>query len=128
MAETEQELPEARKRRWYFRRDARFLIFVGLCMSVYYGYGFVTGPARISDRLQAALEQNPDQPVNIVVTSKFPPEAFHLNIYQDLGSTRGSEGNYAVLHKVWPASVRKLSRYYWVEKVDLENGPKPKKN
>ncbi|MDA1090798.1 MAG: hypothetical protein O3A85_10875 [Proteobacteria bacterium] len=110
--------PKFKKRRWHQRRDARFLIVVGVVLSLFYGYGFITGPSRITPRLLTALQAEPDR-VNILVTSKFPPEQFHLGIYQELGSMRGSEGNTLLLHRVKPVNVRTLSRYYWIETVDL---------
>ncbi len=109
---------EFRRRRWYHRRDIRFLIVVAAILAAYFGYGYVTGPGRITDRLQAALDKEPPT-VNIRVTAKFAPEAFHIGVYQDLGSMRGNEGNTTTLFKVTPADTRKLSRKYWIERVDL---------
>lgn len=104
--------------RWHDHTVARFLIIVGAVVGLYIGYGYATGPSRISDGLRARLEQGPSS-VNINVTSKFPPEEFHIGIYQDLGSMRGVEGNTAKLHSVSPSDIRALSRYYWIEKLDL---------
>ena len=44
-----------------------------------------------------------------------------MGVYQDLGSMRGSEGNTTKLFRVEPGNVRKLSRKYWVERIDLAN-------
>jgi len=94
------------------------MIVVGVMVSLFYGYGFITGPSRITPRLHTAMQAGQDR-VNIRVTSKFPPEQFHLSIYQDLGSMRGSEGNSSLLYRVKPGHVRTLSRYYWIETIDL---------
>ena len=109
---------EFRRRRWYHRRDVRFLIAVAAILMVYFGYGYVTGPGRITDRLQAALDRDPPT-VNIRVTAKFPPEIFHIGVYQNHGAMRGSDGNTTTLFRVRPGDVRALSRKYWVERVDL---------
>ncbi len=109
---------EFRRRRWYHRRDLRFLIFVAAILTAYSGYGYVTGPGRITDRLQAALDRDPPT-VNIRITAKFAPEIFHIGVYQDHGAMRGSDGNTTTLFRVTPGNVRLLSRKYWVERVDL---------
>ena len=44
--------------------------------------------------------------MNIEVTTEFPPEAFHMGIYQNLGSVRGSKGNTTTLFRVKPADVK----------------------
>ncbi len=115
---TGQASTDFRRRRWYHRRDVRFLIVVAAVLTAYFAYGYVTGPGRITDRLEAALDRDPTT-VNIRVTAKFPPEAFHMGVYQDLGAMRGSEGSTTTLFRVTPGDVRKLSRKYWVERVDL---------
>ena len=109
---------EFRRRRWFHRRDLRFLIVVAAILMVYSGYGYVTGPGRITDRLQAALDRDPPT-VNIRVTAKFPPEIFHIGVYQNHGAMRGTDGNTTTLFRVTPGDVRTLSRKYWVERVDL---------
>jgi hypothetical protein len=107
-----------RKRRWHDRRDVRFLLVVAACVAIYIGYGHVTGPSRISDRLHAALDAGPKR-VNIVITAKFPPEEFHMGIYQDVGAMRGSKGKSSTLFRVKPRDVQALSRHYWIDNIDL---------
>jgi hypothetical protein len=107
-----------RRRRWYHRRDLRFLSVVAAVLIAYFGYGYVTGPGRITDRLESALDRDPPT-VNIQVTSKFPPESFHMGVYQKYGAMRGSKGNTTTLFRVKPSDVRTLSRKYWIERVDL---------
>jgi len=107
-----------RPRRWYHRRDIRFIIVVAALLAAYSGYGYVTGPGRITDRLHVALDRDPAT-VNIHITAKFPPEAFHIGVYQNYGAMRGSKGNTTTLFQVTPTDVRMLSRKYWVERVDL---------
>ncbi len=105
-------------RRWHRRRDVRFVAVIMACLAAYYGYGFATSSARITDRLQARLAQDPAR-VNIDVTAKFPPEAFHMGVFQRYGSMRGTSGRTATLFRVKPADVKFLSRKYWIEKIDL---------
>ena len=106
------------KRHWHNRRDVRFLFVVTVCLAIFIGYGYVTGPSRISDRLQTALDAGPER-VNIVVTAKFPPEEFHMGIYQDVGAMRGSDGKSSTLFRVKPRDVQALARHYWIDHIDL---------
>lgn len=114
------EAPAAdfKRRRWYHRRDLRFVSVIVLLMAVFHGYGFVTGPAKISGPLAAALDGGASK-VNIQVVARFPPEAFHISIYQEVGSMRGSNGKTTILFGATPEGVRLLSRKYWIEKIDL---------
>lgn len=109
---------KTRKYRWMMRRDVCFVAVVAAAIAIYHGYGHVTGPGRITDGLHAALDRKPKR-VNIVITAKFPPEAFHMGVFQEFGSMRGTEGRRATLFRVRPADVVRLSRFYWVENIDL---------
>lgn len=118
MESTQQTLSQWRAPRWHEHTVARFLIIVGVIVGLYTGYGYATGPSRISDGLRARLDEGPSS-VDIRVTSKFPPEEFHIGIYQNLGSMRGVEGDTAKLNSVAPADIRALSRNYWILRIDL---------
>lgn len=110
-----------RARRWYRRRDLWFVVIVAVVVGIYYAWGHATGPGRISPALHAALDANPKR-VNIVITPKFAPEQFHMAVFQKYGSMRGTKGRAATLFRVKPADVRRLSRRYWIEKIDLAPG------
>ena len=118
MTAEESEVSTFKRQRWYQRRDMRFLMVVGAFLLAYQGYGYFIGPGQITDRLHAKLAQAP-QRVNIAVTSKFPPEAFHMSIYQRYGSMRGTNGSTAILYRVKPADITYLSRRYWIKQIDL---------
>lgn len=89
-----------------------------VCFAIFVGYGYLTGPSRISERLQAALDAGPKR-VNIVVPAKFPPEEFHMGIYQDVGAMPGSKGKSSTLFRVKPRDVKMLARHYWIIRIDL---------
>ena len=61
-----------RTRRWYQRRDVVFIIVVTAIVAVYYAYGYVTGPGRITAELHAALDADPKR-MNIVITPEIRP-------------------------------------------------------
>lgn len=102
-----------RRSRWYHRRDWRFIFFVAFVLIVYEGQGRVLGPSRITDELDAALDGG--ERVNILITTRFPAEAFHFGIFQDLGVIWGSKDNETTIYAVEPNNIRMLSRKYWVE-------------
>ncbi len=106
------------RRRWHHRRDVRFVMVVAAILAAYQGYGLATSADRLSDRLHARLAEDPKR-VNIDVTTKFPPEAFHIEIYQRYGAMRGTSGSTATLFRVRPSDIHSLSRKYWVERIDL---------
>ena len=105
-------------RRWYRRRDLRFLMAVGAVLLAYFGYGYATSFDRVTPQLSDRLAENPSR-VNIAVTTKFAPESFHMELYQRYGSLRGTKGNTAILFRVKPSAVAQLSRRYWITKIDL---------
>ena len=105
-------------RKWIEHPTVRFFSVSFVLLAIYWGFGYATGPGRITDRLHARLAQNPTE-VNIAVTSKFPPEEFHISIYQRLGSMRSVKESTAFLHTVTPGNVRYLSQYYWISQIDL---------
>lgn len=118
----DQESPTPRKKRnWSEHPTLRFLMAVLVLFGLYWGYGYLTGPSRITGRLQARLNENPAE-VNITVTTEFPPEEFHIATYQDIGSMRGVIDSTAALYSMTPSNVVSLSQYYWVEKLDLIPG------
>ena len=116
MAETEPTPTAFRRRRWYHRRDVRFVSVVAAALILF--HGFITGPAKISGALAEALSSDKAR-LNIQVETLFAPEAFHMSVYQELGSMRGSEGTVTTLHRVKPAAIYLLSRKYWVARIDL---------
>lgn len=116
--ELDEVRPVRRRRAWYQRRDILFVIFVGLIFLAAEVYGQLTGPGRITDALEAALEENPKS-LDLLVTANFPPERFHSNIYNTLGVQRGTEGPTTLLVRVTPSNVRWISQQYWIKQVDL---------
>ncbi len=117
---SQNELAEkiARRRRWYNRRDIRFFLVVAILVGLYIGYGYVSAPDRITPALAKELASGAER-INIRITTEFPPEEFHMGIYQDAGSIRGTEGTTTTVFRVKPEDVRQISRYYWVSKVEL---------
>ena len=112
------EVSKFRKRRWHHRRDIRFILFVAAFIFLFYSWGFVNGPSRLAENLSSQMDKS-DAPVDLVITSKFPAEEFHLGIFQEVGTIRGNKGRDTFLYRVKPGDVRMLSRKYWIEKINL---------
>lgn len=110
--------PVRRRRAWYKRRDILFIVVVAAIWLAWEGYGRVTGPGRITEALEAALDADPET-VNVLVTAKFPPERFHSNVYNEVGVQRGTNGATTQLVRVRPSGVRWLSQQYWIKSIDI---------
>ncbi len=106
------------KRRWRDHPTARFLCVVAVRLGFYVVYGYLTGSRRITSHLHACLAKHPAI-VYIRIIAKLPPEELHIRIYQQVGSLRGVIGNTTTLHRVTPAHIRFLSRYYWIQQIVL---------
>jgi hypothetical protein len=118
LQELDEVRPQRRQRVWYKRRDILFIAVALGVVVVWQAVGHITGSGRITPALSAALEEDPEN-VTILVTSKFPPERFHSNVYNTLGVQRGTDGRTTVLARVSPANARWLSRQYWIAEIDL---------
>jgi len=55
--------------------------------------------------------------VDLVVTLRFPPERFHILMFQRFGRVSGTEGRTVELRGVAAARVREIARFYWVERI-----------
>ncbi|MEE2745989.1 MAG: hypothetical protein VX617_03805 [Pseudomonadota bacterium] len=107
-----------RIKRWYHRRDIRFIGLVVLFLLTFQAYGYIKGPSRITENLQKAL-QTGEAKLDILVWAYFPAEAFHMELYQTLGAIRGELDGAVRLAGVTPSDVRFLSRKYWIKTLDL---------
>ena len=116
--------PTLIKRSWHRRREIRFMLFVAAMLVIFWSWGLIQGPSRIAPPLAEKNSQG-NTPVDLVVTSKFPAEEFHMGIYQEIGEIRGVERNDTFLYRVKPADVRMLSRKYWIETIRIAPPIKP---
>ncbi|MDQ7842976.1 MAG: hypothetical protein QN141_05630 [Armatimonadota bacterium] len=55
--------------------------------------------------------------VDLVVTLRFPPERFHVLMFQRFGRVVGTEGRAVELRGVPLGRVREIARFYWVERI-----------
>jgi len=111
------EETEFRRRRWYHRRDARFIGLVVAFIVAFHGFGFLTGPGKITDKLEAEMAKGKE--VDVLVWAKFPAEAFHMEIYQELGALSGEQDGAVRVGGIMPDGIEFLARKYWIDRIDL---------
>jgi len=56
--------------------------------------------------------------VNILVTLPFPPERFHVQLFQTYGRVSGTQENAVEVRGVKRAELTSLARPYWVRRVE----------
>ena len=78
----------------------------------------VAAPAKIDEALSRGGERT-----NILVTLRFPPERFHVQIFQGFGRVSGTEDNKIEVRGVKRADLTRVARPYWVTRVEpLQQG------
>ncbi len=78
----------------------------------------VAAPGKIADELARGGEK-----VNIMVTLPFPPERFHVQIFQGFGRVSGTEDNKIEVRGVKRADLARVARPYWVTRIEpLQQG------
>lgn len=55
---------------------------------------------------------------NILVTLPFPPERFHVQVFQGFGRVSGTEGNTIEVRGVKRAEFNSIARPYWVKRIE----------
>lgn len=92
-----------------------FLLVVGAAWSGWGAFLRWSAPGRIDPALRGALQQQAY--VNVAVTLGFPPEDFHIRLFQGYGVVSGVRGTRILLNRVRPEEVRRIARYYWVRRI-----------
>ena len=82
-----------------------------------------SAPRRLDPALATALVREPR--VDVAVTLGFPPEDFHVRLFQSYGVVKGVRGTTLLLGRVAPDDVRRIARYYWVRRITLVPGAAP---
>ena len=103
-------------------RTLRFLLAVALVVGGFAAYGRLTAPGRIDPALARGLAKGGY--ADIAVVLPFPPEQFHVNLLQQVGTVRGVRGNVVLVGRVPAAEVWHLARYYWIRRIEPLVPPK----
>ena len=56
--------------------------------------------------------------VNILVTLPFPPERFHIQLFQTYGRVSGTQENAVEVRRVKRSDLTALARNYWVKRIE----------
>lgn len=64
-----------------------------------------------------ASHVGPRGTVDLQVQLRFPPERFHILMFQRFGRVSGTEGRTIEVRGVAPGRVREIARFYWVERI-----------
>jgi hypothetical protein len=56
--------------------------------------------------------------VNILVTLPFPPERFHIQVFQGFGRVSGADGNTIEVRNVKRTDFNAVARPYWVQRIE----------
>ena len=99
-------------------RTVLFLLVVTALWGAWEGFLAASAPGRLDGPLRAALDREPL--VSVAVTLGFPPEEFHIRLFQDYGVVSGVRGTTVLLNRVRPEDVRRIARYYWVRRIELQ--------
>ena len=73
----------------------------------------LAAPGKISPELATERRR-----VNLLVTLPFPPERFHVLVFQRFGRVSGTENNSVEVRGVDRGNLTALARPYWVRRID----------
>jgi hypothetical protein len=59
-----------------------------------------------------------EERVNILVMLPFPPERFHIQLFQSYGRVSGTQENAVEIRRVKRADLTALARHYWVRRIE----------
>jgi len=77
----------------------------------------LSAPSKIAQALPLEGDK-----VDVVVTLPFPPERFHVLVFQRYGRVSGTQENSVEVRGVRRADLRSIARHYWVKKVEPLGG------
>ena len=73
----------------------------------------LSAPSKIAQSLPPEGDK-----VDLVVTLPFPPERFHVLVFQRYGRVSGTQENSVEVRGVRREDLRSIARHYWVKKVE----------
>ena len=96
-------------------RSARGRLALGtlLCYLAWQVWLVVAAPGKIAPGLNTDAEK-----VNVLVTLPFPPERFHVIVFQKYGRVSGTQDNSIEVRGVNKANLLAVARPYWVLRME----------
>ena len=95
----------------------RITIGVVILYFAFQAYLLFAAPGKLAPELQAGAER-----INVLVTLPFPPERFHVLVFQRYGRVSGTHENSVEVRGVARENLTAVARPYWVKKVEPLGG------
>ena len=93
-------------------RKTHILLAVAVCYLAWQIWLTIAAPYKIAD-----FPNGPEK-VNILITLPFPPECFHVQLFQTYGRVSGTQDNAVEVRGVKRADLATVARPYWVTRVE----------
>jgi len=97
---------------WSSRKGRTLLLLLAAYLA-WQGWLTLDAPGKINSDFPHQRER-----VNILVTLSFPPERFHVQIFQGFGRVSGTQDNSIEVRNVKRADLAAVARPYWVRRVE----------
>ena len=94
-------------------RKTHILLAVAVCYLAWELWLTIAAPRKIAD-----FANNGTEKVNILITLPFPPERFHVQLFQTYGRVSGTQENAVEVRGVKRADLPTVARPYWVTRVE----------
>ena len=99
-------------------RKLRVVVAVLACWGLWEAWLSLAAGGKVDTALDRGAEK-----VNVLVTLSFPPERFHVLVFQRHGRVSGTLDNSIEVRGVRTADLRAVARPYWVRRVEpLQEG------
>lgn len=93
-------------------RKTHILLAVAACYLAWQIWLTIAAPYKIAN-----FPNGPEK-VNILITLPFPPERFHVQLFQTYGRVSGTQDNAVEVRGVKRADLATVARPYWVTRVE----------
>ena len=93
-------------------RKTHVLLALAACWLAWQVWLSVAAPGKIADFPSGT------EPVNILVTLAFPPERFHVQLFQTYGRVSGTQDYAVEVRRVKRGELAALARHYWVKRIE----------
>ena len=93
-------------------RKTHILLAVVGCYLAWQLWLIIAAPGKIVDLAGGA------EKVNVLITLPFPPERFHVQLFQTYGRVSGTQENAVEVRGVKRADLTTIARPYWVTRVE----------
>jgi len=93
-------------------RKTHILLALAGCYLAWQLWLTIAAPRKIADF------GNAPEKVNVLITLPFPPERFHVQLFQTYGRVSGTQENAVEVRGVKRADLTTVARPYWVTRVE----------